>query len=78
MNEIEPFDIVALLIDAPEHGLRRGDVGTVLEVFAENKHHPAGYLIEFVAEDGSTISLLDVTDLSQIVKLHLAPERRAA
>ena len=78
MGNIELFAVVALLVDRPEHGLRRGDVGTIIDVFAANEHHPAGYLLEFVAQDGSTITDLEVTDASQIVELYLIPERQAA
>lgn len=34
-DEIKLLDVVALLEDAPSEGLRRGEVGTVVEVFAE-------------------------------------------
>ncbi|MDT7687328.1 MAG: hypothetical protein QOE46_87 [Acidobacteriota bacterium] len=31
MSEIKVLDVVALIEDAPEHGLRRGEVGTVVD-----------------------------------------------
>ena len=71
MAIIEPNDLVALLVDLPPHGLRRGDVGTVLEVFAANEHHPGGYLLEFLDEATGEWRELDVTDASLVVRLHL-------
>lgn len=70
MEKMKPFDIVALLVDAPEQGLRRGDVGTIVEVFEPNEHHPGGYLVEFVNETGETQVELDVTDPHQIIQIH--------
>lgn len=71
MDTIKQNDLVALLIDLPPQGLRRGDVGTVLEVFAANEHHPGGYLVEFLDEATGAWRELDITDASQIVRLHL-------
>ncbi len=55
-----------MLVDFPQQGLQRGDVGTVLEVFEANEHHPAGYLVEFLDEETGNWIELDITDLSQI------------
>ncbi len=33
MDNIHENDLVALLVDQPEAGLHRGDVGTVIQVF---------------------------------------------
>ncbi len=41
MDGIKYLGVVALLADKPEAGLKRGDVGTVVEVFESNEHHPA-------------------------------------
>jgi hypothetical protein len=70
MEKLKPFDIVALLVEAPEAGLRRGDVGTVVEVFDPTDHHPEGYLIEFVNSEGETLTELSVTDPQQIIQLN--------
>ena len=32
MNEIKVLDVVAVLEDVPQHGLLRGEVGTVVEL----------------------------------------------
>lgn len=71
MDGIKYLGLVALLSDKPEAGLRRGDVGTVVEVFQQNEHHPGGCIVEFVDDAGKVLALLDVTDLSEIVPLHL-------
>ncbi len=70
MDGIKYLGIVALLADKPEAGLKRGDVGTVVEIFERNEHHPGGCIVEFVDETGKVLALLDVTDLSEIVPLH--------
>lgn len=71
MDSIKNLGVVALLTDKPESTLKRGDVGTVVEVFESNEHHPGGCIVEFVDEDGKVVTLLDVTDLSEIVPLNL-------
>jgi len=63
-------DLVALLVDFPQQGLKRGDVGTVLEVFEANEYHPAGYLVEFLDEETGNWIEIDITDSSQIVLLN--------
>lgn len=74
MSRIKEHDPVALLVDVPEKGLRRGEVGTVIEVFGANEHHPAGYLIEFVAESGEVYAHADITDPEHLVQLHFKRE----
>jgi len=76
MDGIKYLGLVALLQDKPEAGLRRGDVGTVVELFEQSEHHPEGCIVEFVDETGKVRALLDVTDLSEIIPLHL--KHRAA
>ena len=58
---IEPFQDVVLLRDVPEHGLRAGDVGVVVEVFSGRESVPAGYMIEFMTLTGETVAVVDVT-----------------
>ena len=74
MQEIKENDVVALLIDMPEQKLRRGDVGTVIEVFSASAHHPAGYLVEFVADSGEVYAHADVTDPANLVQLRFKRE----
>ena len=71
MDGIKNLGVVALLVDKPESGLKRGDVGTVVEAFESNKHHAGGCIVEFVDESGKVVALLDVTNLSEIVPLNL-------
>lgn len=62
-GEIRLHDIVALLVDLPEQGLKRGAVGTVVEVFEKTAHHPAGYIVEFVDEaTGAANAQADITN----------------
>ena len=74
MQEIKQNDIVALLVDLPEQELRRGDVGTVIDVLAPNEHHPSGYIVEFVTEAGNVYAQADITDASQIISLRFKQE----
>jgi hypothetical protein len=74
MQEIKENDVVALLVDLPEQGLHRGDVGTVVNVFTKTEHHPGGYVIEFVTESGSINAHADITDASQLMRLNFRRE----
>ncbi|MBM3143328.1 MAG: DUF4926 domain-containing protein [Chloroflexi bacterium] len=47
---IRELDNVVLTIDLPEHGLKKGDVGTVVLV-----HNDSGYEVEFMTIVGSTL-----------------------
>lgn len=58
---MELEDII-LECDLPEHGLRRGDIGTVVLVHREGK----GYEVEFTTLDGETVAV--VTLLSSQVR----------
>lgn len=74
MQEIKENDIVALLVDLPEQGLRRGEVGTIIEVFTRNDRHPGGYMVEFVTESGGVYAQVEITDASQLMQLHFRRE----
>ena len=78
MDGICENDVVALLIDKPETGLRRGDIGTVIQVFRSTSEHPAGVIVEFVDEQGKVQGQMDITDANQIVKLRYSPALQAA
>ncbi len=47
------LETVVLARDVPEHNLRRGDVGVVVEVY-----EPDGYDVEFVTASGKTVALV--------------------
>ncbi len=52
---IRELDSVVLACDLPEHGLKRGDVGTVVLV-----HPGAGYEVEFMTLDGETLAVVSL------------------
>jgi hypothetical protein len=74
MDEIKSLDVVALLVDLPEHSLRRGAVGTVVEVFTASAEHPSGYMVEFVDQAGQTYAVADITDATQLIPLRFRQE----
>lgn len=78
MDDIHENDVVALLVDKPHEGLRRGDIGTVVHVFDSTDDHPRGFVIEFVDESGTVQAQTDIVDPSMIVKLRFRPVQAAA
>lgn len=52
---VKLLDVVALKRDVPEHDLREGDVGAVVEVYA-----PDAFEVEFVLANGHTQALLEL------------------
>ena len=54
MRNIKELDAVALTGDLPEHGLKRGDVGTAVLVHGDGE----AFEVEFVGYDGQTVALL--------------------
>ena len=50
---ISELDMAALTEDLPEHGLKAGDVGTVVYVY----EHGVAYIVEFVSPEGKTVAL---------------------
>lgn len=47
------LDTVVLDRDLPEHGLRRGDLGAVVQIY-----EPGGLEVEFVTASGRTLALV--------------------
>lgn len=47
------LDVVVLTRDLPAEGLRRGDLGAVVEI-----HSPEAFIVEFVAASGRTQALV--------------------
>lgn len=70
IEELKIYDVVALLDDKPAHGLKRGDVGTVVEAFQSTDHHPSGYIIEFVDASGAVYAQADFTDAVRLIRLN--------
>ena len=72
MRELELLSVVALLEDAPDHKLLRGQVGTVVEFLA-----PGIYEVEFSDDEGRTYASLSVP-ADQLLPLRHEPGHRAA
>ncbi|MBI2857749.1 MAG: DUF4926 domain-containing protein [Chloroflexi bacterium] len=53
---IKELDSVVLTVDLTEHGLRKGDVGTVVLV-----HGTAGFEVEFMTRGGETLTVVSLT-----------------
>lgn len=51
---IQPFAVVALTVDLPEHHLRRGEVGTVVDILADGR----AFEVEFSDDEGQTYACL--------------------
>jgi hypothetical protein len=64
------LDVVALLTDIPEHGLVRGQVGTVVELLS------GAYEVEFSDDEGRTYAELAL-EPHQLLVLHHRPQRAA-
>jgi hypothetical protein len=69
------LDTVVLDRDLPDHGLKRGDLGTVVEVY-----EPDGIEVEFVTASGRTGALLTlrVTDVRHVADADLISVRQFA
>ena len=61
------LDPVALADDLPGKGLRRGQVGTLVETFA-----PDVFEVEFNDDEGRTYAILAVR-ADQLIQLHFRP-----
>lgn len=70
---IKESDRVVLTADQPKHGLRSGDVGTVVLV-----HDRGGYEVEFTTLDGARIAVvgLAVEEVRPIGQREIAHARR--
>ena len=58
MNNIQELDAVALTCDLPDHGLKRGDVGTAVLVHGKGE----AFEVEFVDYEGQIIALVTLED----------------
>lgn len=72
MSELELLATVALLEDVPQKGLRRGQVGTIVEVLSTGV-----YEVEFSDDAGRTYATL-ATPASHLLPLLHEPAYRAA
>ena len=53
---LKELDTVVLTEDLAQHGLKRGDVGTVVL-----RHDDVGYEVEFVSLKGETLAVVSLT-----------------
>jgi hypothetical protein len=67
----ELLDVVALTADQPEYGLQRGQVGTVVEVLAQDV-----FEVEFSDDQGRSYALLAVRG-GDLLRLQYEPSRAA-
>lgn len=72
MQELEMLTVVALIESNDQHGLVRGQVGTVVERLA-----PAVYEVEFSDDDGRTYASLPLA-VEQLLVLRRGRIDRAA
>lgn len=70
-DEIKLLDVVALTTDVPQHNLHRGEIGTVVECYADGT-----YDVEFVAQDGYTYALVTLR-ADQLIPLREKPTHNA-
>ena len=73
--EYSCLDIVVLNRDLPEHGLKVGDLGTIVEVY-----EPDGLEVEFVTASGRTGALLTLVadDVRKVADADLVTVRHFA
>jgi hypothetical protein len=70
-REIKLLDVVALTEDLPERKLRRGQVGTVVELL-----DPGVFEVEFTDNDGRTFASLALKE-NQLMVLYYQPQEAA-
>ncbi|HEX2623340.1 MAG TPA: DUF4926 domain-containing protein [Phototrophicaceae bacterium] len=66
------YDVVALLEDLPEHGLKRGQVGTLVEEWT-----PGVYKVEFSDTSGITYAMVALR-ADQLMTLYWHPTKQNA
>jgi hypothetical protein len=64
MQSVQLHDVIALLVDIPDRGLRRGQVGTVVE-----SHGNDVFEVEFSDDNGRTYAMLPLSN-NQFIVLH--------
>jgi hypothetical protein len=53
MSKLREYDVVVLLNDMPEQGLRAGDIGTIVGDYSDSAAE-----VEFMTREGVTIAVL--------------------
>ncbi len=72
-DSIQVLETVALTVDVPDLNLRRGQVGTVVDLLGGGK----ALEVEFCDRDGRTFASLGLRR-DQLMVLRYEPERRVA
>ncbi len=72
MAELELLSVVALVRDIPEHGLLRGQVGTIVEALASEV-----FEVEFSDDNGHAYAALALK-ARDLMRLHHQPIHEAA
>jgi len=67
MNDLKLYDTVALTKDMPEKKLRKGSIGTIVEILEGHS-----YLVEFSNLKG-VMYAMPVVDQDQLMKLYHEP-----
>jgi hypothetical protein len=71
MDEIKLLDVVALIEDLPPEGLRRGEVGTVVEQWKDGV-----FEVEFSDDSGKAYAFAALRP-DQMMKLHFRKDEAA-
>ena len=71
MDEIKVLDVVALTEDVPKYGLRRGEVGTVVERWEDG-----AFEVEFSDDSGEAYAFVALR-ADQLMKLHFRKDEAA-
>lgn len=71
VDDLRLLDVVALTEDVPEHGLLRGQVGTVVEFLDKDS-----FEVEFSGDDGRAYALAPLMR-GQLLILHYQPAHAA-
>jgi Domain of unknown function (DUF4926) len=72
-DTIQILEVVALTDDIPEHNLRRGQVGTVVDILGGGR----ALEVEFSDRNGRTYASLGLRP-DQVIVLRYEPQRRTA
>ncbi|GAB3950143.1 DUF4926 domain-containing protein [Spirosoma harenae] len=67
MDSLHVLDVVVLLTDLPAERLKKGSLGTIVEVFDKGN-----YLVEFADLNGVTYAMPSLTD-TQLLKVYQEP-----
>lgn len=67
MDSLNLLDVVVLLTDLPAEKLRKGSLGTIVDIFNGNR-----YLVEFADMNGVTYAMPILAE-SQLIKVYQEP-----